>query len=170
MKPLIKAEFAVIALTLLSLVFTAGFFLGRNTSSNIVTIEKLKAADTDSSPIISDDSGTGISGFIEEDAITSEYSEDEVSTAVNESKPDESPKQPDTVEAAIVTETAALININTASAPELESLPGIGEVLAGRIITYRENNGDFKSIEEIVAVSGIGEKKYNDIKEMITVG
>jgi competence protein ComEA len=67
-------------------------------------------------------------------------------------------------------EAVGLININTAAAAELETLPGIGDVLAGRIIEYRELNGGFQSIEEIMAVSGIGEKKFGDIKDRITVG
>lgn len=62
------------------------------------------------------------------------------------------------------------VNINKASADELTAnLNGIGPVLAQRIIDYREANGLFKTIEEIKNVSGIGEKRYADIKEKITV-
>lgn len=61
------------------------------------------------------------------------------------------------------------ININTATAKELEELPGIGPALAGRIVSYRETNGPFKSIEEIKKVSGIGEKKFEAIKDLIVV-
>lgn len=59
-------------------------------------------------------------------------------------------------------------NINNCSKQELEKLPGIGEVIAGRVIEYRENNR-FKNIEEITNVSGIGDTKYNQIKDLITV-
>lgn len=62
-----------------------------------------------------------------------------------------------------------LININTASAQELETLPGIGPVTATKIITYREANGGFKSIEEILEVPGIGPVKYAGIKDLITI-
>lgn len=62
-----------------------------------------------------------------------------------------------------------LININISSARELESLDGIGQVLAERIVEYRKNNGFFDRIEDIKNVSGIGEKKFDAIKEMITV-
>jgi competence protein ComEA len=61
------------------------------------------------------------------------------------------------------------ININTASASELEALPGIGPVLAQRIVDYRTQKGGFKSIEELKEVSGIGDKKFEAIKDLITV-
>lgn len=63
-----------------------------------------------------------------------------------------------------------LININTASSFELETLPGIGPTTAGKIITYREENGPFLSIEDIINVSGIGPGTYERIKDLITVG
>lgn len=62
-----------------------------------------------------------------------------------------------------------LVNLNTATAAELETLTGIGTSTAKKIIDYRENNGKFKSIEEIKNVSGIGDAKYAAIKEDITV-
>ena len=62
-----------------------------------------------------------------------------------------------------------LININTASQTELATLPGIGEGLAGKIIKYRDENGSFKSIEDIMKVSGIKDKLFSKIKDQITV-
>ena len=65
---------------------------------------------------------------------------------------------------------SGLININTASASELsENLPRIGETIAERIVEYREVNGNFKSIEEIMNVSGIGDKIFENIKDKICV-
>ncbi|MGB9749528.1 MAG: helix-hairpin-helix domain-containing protein [Caldisericia bacterium] len=68
------------------------------------------------------------------------------------------------------TNNSNLININTASQKELEELPGIGPTLAQRIIDYRDKNGYFQTIEDIKKVSGIGDKKFEAIKDLITVG
>ncbi|MDH7511498.1 MAG: helix-hairpin-helix domain-containing protein [Clostridiales bacterium] len=62
------------------------------------------------------------------------------------------------------------ININTASLSELQKLPRIGPQVAQRIIDYRKEHGNFKKIEEIMKVRGIGEKTYNQLKDLITVG
>ena len=61
------------------------------------------------------------------------------------------------------------ININTATNTDLETLPGIGESTALKIIEYRKEKGKFKLIEDIKQVNGIGENKFNKIKELITV-
>ena len=62
-----------------------------------------------------------------------------------------------------------LININTATSEELQKLAGIGPSMAQKILNYREENGYFSSIEDIKNVSGIGETKYNKIKDNITI-
>ena len=62
----------------------------------------------------------------------------------------------------------AKININTASQTELETLPGVGPSIALSIINYRKENGKFNNIEDVQNVSGIGESKFNKIKEYIT--
>ena len=67
-------------------------------------------------------------------------------------------------------ETLGLININTADVEQLQQLPGIGEVLAQRIVDYREENGPFISISELTNVSGIGLDRLDQIMDYITLG
>lgn len=61
------------------------------------------------------------------------------------------------------------VNINTADQAELEQIPGVGEATAQKIIEYRKTNGKFKNIEDIKNVSGIGDSKFENMKEKICV-
>ncbi|HDY85778.1 hypothetical protein LCGC14_0901510 [marine sediment metagenome] len=61
------------------------------------------------------------------------------------------------------------ININTATQSELQSLNGVGEATAAAIVQYRENNGQFKSVEDLVNVKGIGSKKVANLADELTV-
>lgn len=61
------------------------------------------------------------------------------------------------------------ININTATLLQLIQLPGIGEKTADAILAYRKENGGFQKVEELLEVDGIGEKKFRQIEEFITV-
>jgi len=70
---------------------------------------------------------------------------------------------------ADVANVGDLVNINTADAERLATLKGIGPALAQRIIEYREQNGNFKSVDEIKNVRGIGDKKFAAFKDKITV-
>lgn len=78
-------------------------------------------------------------------------------------------------EASVTTEVsseapaAGLVNINTAGLEELVTLSGIGEVIGNRIIDYRNENGSFLSIDEIMEVKGIGESIFAGIKDFITI-
>ena len=65
---------------------------------------------------------------------------------------------------------SGIVNINTATAADFETLPGIGPVLAGRIVAYREEHGPFQAIEELTKVKGIGTAKLEEILDLITVG
>lgn len=60
------------------------------------------------------------------------------------------------------------VNINTADSARLQLLPGVGEATADSIIAYREEHGGFRKAEDIMNVSGIGEKKFGQIKDLIT--
>jgi competence protein ComEA len=71
---------------------------------------------------------------------------------------------------AKTTAPAVTVNINTASAAALEELPGIGAKTAARILDYRQKNGPFKKVEELMNVNGIGEKNFLKLKPQLTVG
>lgn len=65
---------------------------------------------------------------------------------------------------------AGKVNLNTATLSQLEDLPGIGPALAARIVDHRQKNGAFKSVEEVMAVKGIGEKNFAKIQSYLSVG
>ncbi len=67
-------------------------------------------------------------------------------------------------------ETLGILDLNTATAQQLQTLPGIGAVLAQRIIDYRSAHGPFQTVGDLVNVSGIGEKKLEAIWDYVTIG
>jgi competence protein ComEA len=70
---------------------------------------------------------------------------------------------------AVAAQAAAMVNLNTANVAQLETLPGVGKATAERIVEYREKNGGFKKVEDLMNVRGIGEKSFLKIKPLITV-
>jgi len=62
-----------------------------------------------------------------------------------------------------------LVNLNTATKADLEKLPGIGPSMAQRILDYRQKNGPFKKVEELMNIQGIGEKSFLKLRTLITV-
>jgi comEA protein len=77
--------------------------------------------------------------------------------------------QPPAQEAPAVTQAAKPVNLNSASADELEALPGIGPATATRILEYRQKNGPFKKVEDLMNIKGIGEKSFLKLKPLVTV-
>ena len=74
------------------------------------------------------------------------------------------------VETTGAEEVSFPLDINQADSEALQALPGIGEVLAGRIISYRDENGPFSSPDQLMNVEGIGEKRLEAILDYITIG
>lgn len=83
--------------------------------------------------------------------------------------PKESQSAPTTETGTGTSGATGLVNVNSATNAELETLPGIGEVIAQAIVDHRTENGPFTSVEQLVDVSGIGDATLENIRELVTV-
>ena len=155
-KRLHRAELIVLALTLACALFTAGYFTGKTTPAGVVTVEKLSGV----SQAATDSNSAGDAAPSPSAVISSEP--DDASTVSSPAS--------ETSGASEMPSDGLKININTATLTELDSLPGVGPVIAGNIISYRQAHGGFKTPEELLDVDGIGQKKFDALKDYITVG
>jgi comEA protein len=155
-----KTTAILAALVLLFGGFTGGFFLGRNTRVGTIQTTKTVYETVPGETVI----------LMQEVLVTlppetTTASEETIPSRSNPSTQTDKPKETQPKKE----EVTFPVNINTASAKELDALPGIGEVLAQRIIDYRNANGPFQSVDDLIKVKGIGEKTLEKIKPYATV-
>jgi comEA protein len=155
-----KTTAILAALVLLFGGFTGGFFLGRNTRVGTIQTTKTVYETVPGETVI----------LMQEVLVTlppetTTVPEETIPSRSNPSTQTDKPKETQPKKE----EVTFPVNINTASAKELDALPGIGEVLAQRIIDYRTANGPFQSVDDLIKVKGIGEKTLEKIKPYATV-
>lgn len=181
-----------------SVMFTLGFFVGRASGGTELEVYvqnpdgvylRAESAQTPSGTTMMERTLTAAStaSSVSSSAAPSAVPSSAVPTAAAPTRDTQAPETtavPETTEvsataasssavstAASVTAAASgKVNINTATAAELDTLPGIGPVKAQSIIAYREANGSFSSIEDLILVDGIGEKTMAELRPLITTG
>lgn len=151
-----KQELVFIGITLAFVFFISGFFVGRN--FNQITVEEISSlrVETTRTPDVQE--------------VQNEPAGNETNASVNMNiNTNTEVVQLPVVEPGMPTGGDGRININTASRNELMDLPGIGPALADSIIEYRNNHGAFRTIEDIMNVSGIAQGRFDRIKDRISV-
>lgn len=182
-----------------SVMFTLGFFVGRASGGTELEVYvqnpdgvylRAESAQTPSGTTLMErtlTAATSTASSVSSSAAPSAVPSSAVPTAAAPTRDTQAPEtalSPETTEvsgtavsssavstpASVTASASGKVNINTATAAELDTLPGIGPVKAQSIIAYREANGRFSSIEDLILVDGIGEKTMAELRPLITTG
>ena len=157
-----KAMAALAALVLLFGGFTGGFFLGRNTRVETIQTTKTVHETVPGETVVV---LREVLVTLPPETVMPTVPPTEPPVRSEPSKQTEPKKSSDSSEKKVTFP----VNINTASKKELDALPGIGEVLAQRIIDYRSANGLFSTVDDLTKVKGIGAKTLEKLKPYATV-
>ena len=157
-----KAIAALAALALLFSGFTGGFFLGRNTRVETIQTTKTVHETVPGETVVV---LREVLVTLPPETVMPTVPPTEPPVRSEPSKQTEPKKSSDSSEKKVTFP----VNINTASKKELDALPGIGEVLAQRIIDYRSANGLFSTVDDLTKVKGIGAKTLEKLKPYATV-
>jgi competence protein ComEA len=159
-----RLELVVIGVTLAFACFMGGFFTGRSWS--VVDITAVATQNGEAQGVGISITTTG--GAAQDGTMPADNSHNDATS--REQPQNDTGGNSQTESAGAPRGGDGKININLATQSELMDLPGIGSVLASRIVDYRRQHGDFSRIEDLRSVSGIGEKRYEAIQDKITVG
>ena len=176
-----RAEIAIAALAVMFICFSLGYFAGRRSIPSEVSISAGTVIVTPATEQPDDDAvahaaaslpPTVVSDFTPATStpsltpeISSEPSEAQT-TDITETE-EETPEPTPVGESHYTAD--GLLRINLATQKELETLPGIGEVIASRIIEYRTQNGPFSKLSTLKVIKGIGDSRYDGIKDLVSV-
>lgn len=156
----IKVEWLLLAISLFFLALTGGIAIGQRMTGGELRITTANASVAQSSELTGGNRPTAAPPSDEPAAPTEAALPSETATPSETTTPSETAASP---------ASGARIDLNSAAKETLMTLPGIGEVLAQRIVDYRAAHGAFRSVSELMQIEGIGEKRYNAILEFITV-